>query len=87
MRSGKFVLKNEMGLHARPASKFVKIASSYASKIEIVSGEKRYNGKSIITLLSLGLKNGAEINIEVDGEDEIIAMESIKGLIQSNFDD
>lgn len=87
MLSEEFVLNNEMGLHARPASKFVKIANSYKSKIEIIKGDKRYNGKSIVTLLSLGLKSGSEITIEVDGDDENTAIEAIKKLVENNFDD
>lgn len=82
-----FVLKNETGLHARPASRLVKTASTFTSSIMIVNEGKQHNAKSIINLLSLGLKKGAKIEIAIDGEDEIGAMDAIKDLLNNNFED
>ena len=54
------VLKNETGLHARPAGIFVKAASQFASKIQIRAKDQTINAKSIMNILSLGLETGSE---------------------------
>lgn len=77
------VLKNESGLHARPASAFVREASKYVSKIEVTKGEenKKCNAKSILGLLSMGASKGEKIIIEANGEDEEIAVQKLSDFI------
>lgn len=74
---------NRTGLHARPASDFVSLAGKYRSKIEIqrCGEEDRYNAKSIIMLLSLGLAQGEEAFIYADGEDEREAVDALAELV------
>lgn len=79
---------NPTGLHARPASDFVSMAKTYRSKITIrdLSPEGRSgNAKSIITLLTLGLTKGKNIEIQAEGEDEEAAVTHLVELIQSGF--
>jgi len=78
-------LKNETGLHARPASLFVKEAAKYVSDITIIKDNKSYNGKSIMGILSMGAGKGDIITISAEGEDEKEAVESLKALIDKNF--
>ncbi|MFT9494137.1 HPr family phosphocarrier protein [Anaerosolibacter sp.] len=85
MYEQKVVLENEAGLHARPASLFIQRASSYKSDIHLVKDSTRYNGKSIISVLSLGAKKGVEITIQGDGDDEKEAVMSLVQLVQSRF--
>ena len=76
---------NKQGLHARPASVFVKTASKFKSTVSIVHGNGVANAKSIINIMSLGLKKGEEIKIVTEGIDEKEAMEALVGLIESKF--
>ena len=74
-----FVIKNETGLHARPASLFVQKAAKYKSVIKVQKDGKEANAKSIISVLSLGASKGSEILISADGVD---AEEAVDGLIE-----
>jgi len=74
------------GLHARPASLLVKEASKFKSDVELESGEKKTTLKSILGIMSLGVKADADIKIYIDGEDENVAEESIaKFLVDNNL--
>ena len=76
---------NEQGLHARPASIFVKTASKFKSTVSIVYGDKVANAKSIINIMSLGLKKGEEIKIVTEGTDEKEVMEALISLVENKF--
>lgn len=76
---------NEEGLHARPAGVFVKTASQFLSEIKIEVNGKRSNAKSIMNLLSLGLKKGNEVKIIANGADEKEAIEALVDLVNSRF--
>lgn len=67
-----------IGLHARPASELVKIASTFKSDIKIISKGKEGNAKSIMNIMALGIKQGDEIKIEANGEDAQQAIEKIQ---------
>ena len=76
---------NEQGLHARPASIFVKTASKFKSTVSILHGNEAANAKSIINIMSLGLKKGEEIKIITEGTDEKEAMEALISIIENKF--
>ena len=76
---------NEQGLHARPASIFVKTASKFKSTVSIVHGTGVANAKSIINIMSLGLKKNEEIKIVTEGADEKEAMDALVSLVESKF--
>ena len=77
MISRKVVITNRLGLHARPASNFTKIATQFKSDIKVINGKKQYNPKSLIGILAACIKCGHEIEITCDGEDENEAMEAL----------
>lgn len=77
----KVTISNEIGLHARLASKFVAISNSYNSKIYIVKDGNVYNGKSLISIMSMGAANGDTILIRADGEDSKEALDQLKALV------
>jgi phosphocarrier protein len=79
------VLKNETGLHARPASMFVKESTKYQSEIKIFKDGSEYNSKSIISILSMGAVKGTQIKISAKGPDEKEAVEALKALVESSF--
>lgn len=78
-------LKNEAGLHARPASLFVKEAVKYESDINVLKNNIRCNAKSIMSILSMGAGKGDNITIMAEGKDEKQAVEALKVLVDSNF--
>lgn len=86
MLEQKYVIKNKTGLHARPASLFVKKASSFKCDVKILKDQKEINAKSVIGVLSLGAGKGSEITIKVDGENEENAIKELVGMLES-FDD
>lgn len=82
-------LINASGLHARPASDFVKLAKSFQSKITVrgadVPEEDAVNAKSIVMILSQGFCKGAEIFIAASGGDEQAAASALAALVASGF--
>ena len=85
MVSGKVVVVNPTGLHARPVAKFVTEAKKYKSTITIKKNDKTINGKSIIQIMSAGISAGVEILIEAEGPDEEVVVRDLIGLIDSGF--
>nr|WP_204486622.1 HPr family phosphocarrier protein [Caldicoprobacter guelmensis] len=81
----RFTIEHQAGLQARPAALFVQVASRFVSRIWVVKGLKKVNAKSIMGVMSLGIKQGDEVTIIVEGEDESKAMSAIQRLIASNF--
>lgn len=86
MKELKVTLKNEEGLHARPAAMFVRAANQFTSDITIVSDGDEVNGKSIIGIMSLGLYSGQEITLQADGADETEAVEYLANFIENELE-
>lgn len=78
---------NPTGLHARPASDFVKCAANFKSDITIgrVSSEKTVNAKSIVMLLTQAFSKGTQVCVSAEGEDEKQAVDTLIELIESGF--
>ncbi len=72
---------HKQGLHARPASMFVQVASRFASRITVKRGRKSVDGKSIMGLLTLVAKQGSRISIVVDGPDAEAALDQLCQLV------
>ena len=77
----KLTIKNEQGLHARPAALFVQIANKYESDIIVRKGRQEVNGKSIMGLLTLAAEKGAKLNIKANGPDAKEAIEELEKVI------
>jgi phosphocarrier protein HPr len=73
-------------LHARPASLFVKLASSFPCDIFVLRDDIEVNGKSIMGLMMLALGPGAEFIVKAEGEKSEEALNSLSILIQNNFE-
>lgn len=88
MYSREITIVNETGLHARPASDFVGLAGTFQSRIELqrVGEEDRYNAKSIIMLMSLGLAEGEKAILSAQGEDEKEAVDALAELVANMKD-
>ncbi len=74
-----------MGLHARAAAQFVKIASRYRSEVKVQKDSREVNGKSIMGILMLAAAKGSKIRITTQGEDSDEALKELGGLIENKF--
>lgn len=80
-------VKNQVGLHARPATFFIQKANDYKSSIWVEKEDRRVNAKSLLGILSLGIIGGTIIKIIADGDDETEAVEGLVALVDSGFSD
>ncbi|MDR1929333.1 MAG: HPr family phosphocarrier protein [Treponema sp.] len=85
MKDVTITVKNETGLHSRPADMFVRTAKLYQSNIEVSKGAKKANAKTILKVILLNVCENDEITITADGPDEDAALEDLKTLVESNF--
>jgi phosphocarrier protein len=76
---------NEEGMHARPAGVFVKKANEFKSSVLVKTAAASKNGKSIMGLMSLGLKAGDSITIETTGEDAEQCLLALTTLVENKF--
>jgi len=83
----KVKILNKMGLHARPAAQFVKIASKYKSDVYLSKNNREINGKSIMGVMMLAAEMGSELEIKVDGDDEQMVIDELVSLINNKFDE
>lgn len=81
----KVIVTNASGLHARPASTFVKEAKKYKCSLTIKTRGKEKDGKSIMGILSCAICQNTEIELVCDGEDEEAAADALAELIESGF--
>lgn len=81
------VIKNEKGFHIRPVGEFVKKANEFKSKVYIECKGRRVNARSVMALMSLGVKKDSEISIivEDEGTDAADALKVLSELIESGF--
>ncbi|MGB3632564.1 MAG: HPr family phosphocarrier protein [Rubrobacteraceae bacterium] len=81
MKEKEVTVVPEEGLHARPAAEFVKAAKGYSSHIKVIKDGKEANAKSSLNLMSLGAKQGDNLTIRAEGDDEEAAAEALAELI------
>ncbi len=85
MVSKKLIIKNESGLHARPASILAKEASLCKCNVIIKTDSKEIVVKSVLNIMSAVIKKGMEIELICDGEDEVKSLETLTELIEEGF--
>ena len=85
MQKFSYVIKDEVGIHARPAGLLVKEAKKYQSKVKIIKGEKSADAAKLMMLMSLGVKCGEEVTVEVEGGDEETACQELKIFFENNL--
>lgn len=82
MVSEKVIINSINGIHLRPAGVIAEAAMKYSSSIYLANGDKKVNGKSLLSILSLGIRGGAEIEIVCDGKDEQLALKRLVEILQ-----
>ncbi len=78
-------IPNRLGLHARPAAEFVKLAGRFRSDVWVRKDDVEVNGKSIMGVLTLAAECGSEIIIRTAGEDAQSAAGELRALVESGF--
>ena len=85
MKSFNYVITDEVGIHARPAGVLVKEAKKYASKITISKEGKSADATKLMALMSMGVKQGEEVTVSVEGDDEETAAAEIEKFFKENL--
>lgn len=82
-----FTILNKLGIHARPAAQFVKMANRFKADILVEKDGEEVDGKSIMGLMMLAAGHGSVIAVSAEGEDEDAALEAIGELIGRKFEE
>jgi len=80
-------ISNRLGLHARAAAKFVKLASQFSAEIVVAKGGVEVSGRSIMGLMMLAASPGTSIEIRATGGDQAEALKSLVDLVERRFDE
>lgn len=86
MASIEVTVVDEVGLHARPAALFVRLAKTFESKITVRKGDREANAKSILRVLTLEAREGDVLQIDADGEDADEAVQRLHDLLAGGVD-
>ncbi|WP_432463808.1 MULTISPECIES: HPr family phosphocarrier protein [unclassified Agarivorans] len=81
------VVKNKLGLHARPATKLVELVQEFEAEVSIIDGEKTASAASVMGLLVLASAQGNTLTIISEGNDAEAALDAIQQLVEANFDE
>jgi len=83
------VIRNRLGLHARPAMAFASAAGGFRCTVKVrrVDADELVDGKSVMQMLMLACTQGTELEIECDGADEVQAIDALVKLVESRFEE
>jgi phosphocarrier protein HPr len=81
------VVTNKLGIHARPAAMFVKLATRFESDIFVEKDGEKVNGKSIMGLMMLAAGPGSKLMVQANGGDAAQALVELEALLQRKFDE
>lgn len=82
-----FTITNQLGIHARPAAQFVKIANSFPCDIRVEKDDDEVDGKSILGLMMLAAGHGSVISVTTEGDQENEALAALGDLIEKDFEE
>ena len=85
MKKFQYVIKDELGIHARPAGMLARIAKKYESTVEIGTGDRNVSASQLLRLMSLGVKKGDEVSVVIEGVDEEAACAELKAFFEEHL--
>lgn len=85
MQRIEYVIKDELGIHARPAGALVKEAARFQADIKIQKEEKEADAKRLFSVMGLAIKKGECVTITAEGTDEVKAIEAMENFLRSNL--
>lgn len=81
------VIQNKLGLHARPAAMFVRVANQYPCEISVEKDNEQVNGKSIMGLMMLAAGCGSQLKVTASGPKSAEALAALDALVKRKFDE
>ena len=85
MQKFTYVIKDELGIHARPAGLLVKEAKNFTSNITLEANGKTGAAKGLMGVMSMAVKKGMEVTVTVEGDDEVAAVAAMKSFFEKNL--
>ncbi len=85
MKKFSYTIRDEVGIHARPAGMLVKEAKKYESRIIILKDGKKAEATKLMAVMGLGVKCGQNVEVEIEGADEDAAFEAVKTFFEANL--
>ena len=85
MQKFTYVIKDELGIHARPAGLLVKEAKNFTSTITLEANGKKGAAKGLMGVMSMAVKQGNEVTVTVEGDDEVAAAAAMKKFFEDNL--
>lgn len=84
MKQFQYTIKDELGVHARPAGLLVKLAKQYASTITLEKNGKTCDMRKLMAVMGMGIRHGETITVTAEGEDEAAAIEAVEKFLTEN---
>lgn len=85
MKAFSYKIKDEVGIHARPAGMLAKEARKYKSTVLLKAGEKTAEATKLMAVMGMGVKCGQTVEVEISGEDEELAFDGLKAFFEANL--
>ena len=85
MQQFEYVIKDPIGLHARPAGLLVKEARKYRSRITVCANGKSAEATKLMALMAMCVKNGMTVSVQIDGEDETECFSAVRAFFEQNL--
>lgn len=85
MKEFTYVITDKEGIHARPAGELVKLAKTFTSTVSVIKEAKKADAKKVFGLMGLGAKQGMEITVQVEGDDEEAAAAALETFLKENL--
>lgn len=85
MKSFEYIIKDPVGIHARPAGLLVKEVKKYSCTVNVIKNDKTVNALKLMALMGMGIKQGDCIRVEVDGPDEETAVAELEMFFKNNL--
>ena len=85
MATSVLIIQNKLGLHARAAMKLIDTVSRFQSRATLIFNQQRADAKDILQTMCLGAKQGAKIELEVEGPDEAELIQAVQSLVHDKF--
>ncbi|MCI6063811.1 HPr family phosphocarrier protein [bacterium] len=85
MKSFSYTVKDELGLHARPAGMLVKEVKNFQSKVTLEKDGKSVDASRLMAVMSMGVKKDQTVTVTVEGDDEDAACDALKAFFETNL--
>ena len=85
MKEFSYTVKDELGIHARPAGMLVKEVKNFQSKVTLEKDGKTVDASRLMAVMGMGVKKDMTVNVTVEGEDEDAAFDAIKAFFETNL--